>query len=269
MSKVIAIAETASEALLALEKYGEDWDLAVVDLFLKSGSGLTILRACQTSGSHQHVVVLTNYLTSEMRRRCLELGADAVFDKSSELDAFFEHCNSARTQARKQPKEATLNFCRSISALLNCKPAGAICSIGLVIVEKEVDMRPPLPMPASTAMCPSRSTSKRPGATSSVMQNAVTPSAAPVASTRLTAAKNVRRRSGSSARRSRIRHTCVLPHDVSGALRLRLHPRPMGTAQPSSWPNRSAGSSANLRPANTAGSIDRAWLACQGSVSAD
>jgi DNA-binding NarL/FixJ family response regulator len=102
--QVIAVAETASEALLALEKYGEDWDLAVVDLFLKSGSGLTILRACQTRGSHQHAVVLTNYPTSEMRRRCLELGADAVFDKSSELDAFFEHCNSARTQARNQPR---------------------------------------------------------------------------------------------------------------------------------------------------------------------
>jgi len=86
-----------------LEKHGEDWDLAVVDLFLKSGSGLTILRACQTRGSHQHVVVLTNYPTSEMRRRCLELGADAVFDKSSELDAFFEHCNTARAQARNQP----------------------------------------------------------------------------------------------------------------------------------------------------------------------
>ena len=103
--QVIAVAETASEALLALEKHGEDWDLAVVDLFLKSGSGLTILRACQTRGSHQHVVVLTNYPTSEMRRRCLELGADAVFDKSSELEAFFEHCNTARAQARNQPRE--------------------------------------------------------------------------------------------------------------------------------------------------------------------
>jgi hypothetical protein len=26
-----------------------------------------------------------------MRKRCLELGADAVFDKSNELDAFFDH----------------------------------------------------------------------------------------------------------------------------------------------------------------------------------
>ena len=38
-------------------------------------------------------MVLTNYPTPEMRRRCIALGADAVFDKSTELDAFFEHCH--------------------------------------------------------------------------------------------------------------------------------------------------------------------------------
>lgn len=96
--EVIAIAETESEALAALEKHGDGWDLAVVDLFLKEGSGLTVLRACQDRPSHQKVVVLTNYPTSEMRRRCLVLGADAVFDKSNQLEAFFEHCSSPRSR---------------------------------------------------------------------------------------------------------------------------------------------------------------------------
>jgi DNA-binding NarL/FixJ family response regulator len=94
--EVVAIAETASEALAALEKHGEAWDLAIVDLFLKEGSGLAVLRACQDRSSHQNVVVLTNYPTAEMRRRCLGLGADAIFDKSNELEAFFKHCNSRR-----------------------------------------------------------------------------------------------------------------------------------------------------------------------------
>ncbi|MEJ8827263.1 response regulator [Variovorax humicola] len=95
--EVITIAETASEALLALEQHGVGWDLAVVDLFLREGSGLTVLRACQNRPSHQNVVVLTNYPTPEMRRRCLALGADAVFDKSTELEAFFAHCRSPRS----------------------------------------------------------------------------------------------------------------------------------------------------------------------------
>ena len=96
--EVIAIAQTSSEALVALEQHGDGWDLAVVDLFLKEGSGLTALRACQNRPSHQTVVVLTNYPTQEMRRRCLALGADAVFDKSNELEAFFEYCSSLRSE---------------------------------------------------------------------------------------------------------------------------------------------------------------------------
>ncbi|MDM0108515.1 response regulator [Variovorax sp. J22R24] len=91
---VIAVAETAAEALAAMEEYSSYWDLAVVDLFLREGSGLTVLRACQSRSPHQRAVVLTNYPTSQMRRRCLDLGADAVFDKSGELEAFFDYCNA-------------------------------------------------------------------------------------------------------------------------------------------------------------------------------
>jgi DNA-binding NarL/FixJ family response regulator len=90
---VVAIAETASEAVAILESRKDTWQLAVVDLFLREGSGLTVLRACQERLPSQRVVVLTNYPTEEMRRRSLELGADAIFDKSRELDLFFEWCN--------------------------------------------------------------------------------------------------------------------------------------------------------------------------------
>ncbi|MCY1232014.1 transcriptional regulator NarL [compost metagenome] len=93
--EVVATAETASEAVVALESLKHTWQLAVVDLFLREGSGLTVLRACQGRLAHQRVVVLTNYPTEEMRRRSLELGADAIFDKSRELDLFFEWCNSS------------------------------------------------------------------------------------------------------------------------------------------------------------------------------
>jgi DNA-binding NarL/FixJ family response regulator len=90
-ARVVATAETAQAAIDALALHAT-WQLAVVDLFLKEGSGLTVIRACQGRASSQHLIVLTNYPSAEMRRRCLALGADAVFDKSTELDAFFEHC---------------------------------------------------------------------------------------------------------------------------------------------------------------------------------
>jgi len=36
--------------------------------------------------------VLTNYATPDMRKKCLELGADKVFDKSDEIDALIQYC---------------------------------------------------------------------------------------------------------------------------------------------------------------------------------
>jgi len=38
-------------------------------------------------------VVLSNHATPEMRDRCMELGADCVFDKSNEIDELLMYCN--------------------------------------------------------------------------------------------------------------------------------------------------------------------------------
>ena len=95
-AEVAGFAESEAEAINWLVSHRDDWHLAVVDLFLKQGSGLGVLAACRQRGEQQRVVVLSNYATAEMRNRCVELGADAVFDKSNELDAFFDFCNTNR-----------------------------------------------------------------------------------------------------------------------------------------------------------------------------
>lgn len=92
--ELLATAETASEAVLVAGRHSDAWALMVLDLFLKEGSGLTVLRALKDRRPGQHVVVLTNYATTESRDRCIKAGADAVFDKSTELDAFFDYCRS-------------------------------------------------------------------------------------------------------------------------------------------------------------------------------
>ena len=91
--KALGWAETENEAKkwLAGQAAGE-WDLAIIDLFLKQGSGLGVLEACQGRSARQRVVVLSNYATADMRKRCAQLGADAVFDKSNEIDALIEYC---------------------------------------------------------------------------------------------------------------------------------------------------------------------------------
>jgi len=83
--------ENDAKAWLSAQPPNE-WDLAIVDLFLKQGSGLGVLEACRTRRTGQRVVVLSNYATADMRRRCTQLGADAVFDKSNEIDALVEYC---------------------------------------------------------------------------------------------------------------------------------------------------------------------------------
>lgn len=96
-ARVVAVATTADSAKAALEQWSGQWQLVVVDLFLRQGSGIEVLEDMQRRvpqrTAHQHVYVLSNYATTDIRRRCAELGADAVFDKSTELDAFFERCS--------------------------------------------------------------------------------------------------------------------------------------------------------------------------------
>jgi two-component system OmpR family response regulator len=90
--KALGWAETENEARAWLARQGDQWDLAIVDLFLKQGSGLGVLEACRGRAPGQRVVVLSNYATSDMRKRCTQLGADAVFDKSNEIDALIDYC---------------------------------------------------------------------------------------------------------------------------------------------------------------------------------
>ena len=95
--KVVGFAETEREANHWLEANDGDWQLAIVDLFLKEGSGLGVLKGCQNRMPYQRVVVLTNYATDDIRRRCAELGSDAVFDKSNELEQLLDYCSQTTT----------------------------------------------------------------------------------------------------------------------------------------------------------------------------
>lgn len=89
----VGTAETENEGTAWLTENSAEWNLAIVDLFLKQGSGLGVLAACRDRSSRQKVVVLSNYAIADVRRRCEQLGVDAVFDKSNEIDALVDYCN--------------------------------------------------------------------------------------------------------------------------------------------------------------------------------
>jgi two-component system OmpR family response regulator len=90
----VGVAETESEGKQWLAEHDGYWDLAIVDLFLKEGNGLNILQACRARRPTQKMIVLSNHATSDIRWRCAQLGADAVFDKSTEIDELVDYCAS-------------------------------------------------------------------------------------------------------------------------------------------------------------------------------
>ena len=105
-SLVAALEELASVEVLgavADERSAVQWmqahafecDIVITDIFLKDGSGLGVLRAGSLIGDKtMNMVVISNYATPDMRRKCKELGATQVFDKSSEFDALIAYCAS-------------------------------------------------------------------------------------------------------------------------------------------------------------------------------
>ena len=99
-ARVIGLAETETDALGWLRSHDGAWDLAVVDLFLKEGSGLGVLRGCHDRQPHQRVILLTNYATDDIRRQASALGADAVFDKTSQLEEFLAYVQLCGAQHR-------------------------------------------------------------------------------------------------------------------------------------------------------------------------
>ena len=63
------------------------WDMLIVDLFLRGGSGMRLVQHVQRARPEQKIIVFSNYVNASVRKRCAQLGVDAVFDKSTEIDA--------------------------------------------------------------------------------------------------------------------------------------------------------------------------------------
>ena len=107
--QVVGTAEDELTALNWIDERPNDCDLVIVDIHLKGGSGLGVLKNGAGVYKPAKWVVFSNHATPEMRERCLELGADSVFDKSNEIDELLQYCNrladadTAKTAAASRP----------------------------------------------------------------------------------------------------------------------------------------------------------------------
>ncbi len=103
--EVVGHAPDERAATQWLQGQGDSLDLLIVDIFLLSGSGLGVLKAAQEAALPARRVVLTNYATDDIRRRCELLGANRVFDKSCELEALIDYCARASDGPPTAPGE--------------------------------------------------------------------------------------------------------------------------------------------------------------------
>ena len=84
--EVVGTADDEKSAVAWLRDHSRAADLVIVDIFLKSGSGLGVLKALGDIADAPQRIVLSNHATPEIRLKSQQLGATKVFDKSNELD---------------------------------------------------------------------------------------------------------------------------------------------------------------------------------------
>jgi DNA-binding NarL/FixJ family response regulator len=97
--EVVADADDEAGAIAALERHRAD--LAIIDLELRAGSGLGVLRTLQTEPQRfgsPRPVVLSNHGHKAVRARCAQLGVERFFDKSFQMDELIDYIEAAVAQ---------------------------------------------------------------------------------------------------------------------------------------------------------------------------
>jgi len=82
--RVVAEAENSHQAI----QYVEDLkpDLIILDIRMPDGGGLEALKILKDRNLSVIKVIFTNYPIEQYRKKCMELGADYFFDKSTDFD---------------------------------------------------------------------------------------------------------------------------------------------------------------------------------------
>ena len=92
---VVGIAATEPQAVNWLDRNPDQWDIALVDLFLSEGTGVGVISHCQNRRPEQSILVMTNHARNDhLLHHCERLGVDAVYHKATELDSLVDYCKS-------------------------------------------------------------------------------------------------------------------------------------------------------------------------------
>lgn len=81
---LVGQADIAFEAIEGLRRLRPT--CAVLDISMPGGSGIDVLETIKREQPALSVIMLTNFAQDQYRQKCLQLGADYFFDKTTEFE---------------------------------------------------------------------------------------------------------------------------------------------------------------------------------------
>ena len=94
-SVVVGVAATEQQAIDWLDRCPNQWDVALIDLFLREGTGVGVIEHCHNRRAGQSILVMTNHAHDDrLLHHCKRLGVDAVYHKATQLDSLVAFCKS-------------------------------------------------------------------------------------------------------------------------------------------------------------------------------
>jgi DNA-binding NarL/FixJ family response regulator len=82
--EIIGYAKDVPEAITSIRKLKPD--VVILDIRMPGGSGIDVLQDIKKDNRTPVVIILTNYPYPQYRKKCMDLGADFFFDKSTEFE---------------------------------------------------------------------------------------------------------------------------------------------------------------------------------------
>ncbi len=84
------LVEQAADGLETLEKACSfDPDVIILDIHMPHKNGLQVLEDISKKENRPLILIFTNYNYPQYRKKCLSLGADRFFNKSTEFEEMF------------------------------------------------------------------------------------------------------------------------------------------------------------------------------------
>ena len=89
--RIVGHADIAFEAIQAIRRLRPQ--CVVLDISMPGGSGMYVLETIKREQPGLIVIMLTNFAHDQYRQKCLQLGADHFFDKTSEFEKVLDILN--------------------------------------------------------------------------------------------------------------------------------------------------------------------------------